>query len=163
MSSKQKNVGRVVFISGLNGWSIASVGVLGGLFSLLMGGWFGFFLCLLITSSGWLELTGRSKIKQGLPEAGAWLTVSQIWLLLIIVIYAGFQLLSFDASDPLSKISPEMKDILDTQLGLDIQDIGLLVTKLYYTTYISLIAATFLYQGGLWLYYRRSSKKILSL
>ena len=133
--------------------------MLAGLFSLLTGGWLGCFLCLLIIVSGWMELKGRSKINQGLPEAGGWLTASQIWLLLIIVFYAGFQLASFAASDPLAKFSPEMKNLLDTQLGLDSQAIGLLVAKLYCTTYISLIAATFLYQGGLGLYYWSRSKK----
>ena len=41
MSSKQKLVRRIVFVSGMNGWSIAGMGVLGGLFSLLTGGWLG--------------------------------------------------------------------------------------------------------------------------
>ena len=161
MSSKQKLVRRIVFVSGMNGWSIAGMGVLGGLFSLLTGGWLGGFLCFLIIFAGWMELKGRTKIKQGLKEAGRWLTASQIWLLLVIVFYAGFQLASFDALDPMAKFSPEMKNPLDTQIGLDSQAINLLVTKLYYTIYISLIVAAFLYQGGLGLYYWRNSKKIL--
>ena len=111
MSSKQKLVRRIVFVSGMNGWSIAGMGVLGGLFSLLTGGWLGSFLCFLITVAGWMELKGRTKIKQGLKEAGRWLTASQIWLLLVIVFYAGFQLASFDALDPMAKFSPEMNRV----------------------------------------------------
>ena len=49
MSIKQKLIRRIVFVSGMNGWSIAGMGVLGGLFSLLTGGWLGGGLCFLIT------------------------------------------------------------------------------------------------------------------
>ena len=161
--TKTKSLNRVLLISAMNGGSVACLGVIGVLISLVWGGWLGAFVCLLITVSGGMELTGRSRLKQGRREAGKLLKASQLWLFLVIVCYAGYQLWSFDRQDPLAIFSPELQEMLKTSLGPDSPGMGVLIAKAYDAVYISLIVAAFLYQGGLWLYYRKISLKASSV
>ncbi|MEI6126887.1 MAG: hypothetical protein WCQ99_10100 [Pseudomonadota bacterium] len=147
---------RILFIAGFNGWSIticAGISVLG---SLLMKNWPGVFISLAITVSGCMELQGRRKLKKDLHEAGAWLKASQLWLLFLIVSYAGYQLWSFDSANMFKDLPRSDQQALQSLVGSN----SSMISTMYLTFYIAVIITSFIYQGGLWLYYRSVSLRL---
>jgi hypothetical protein len=159
MMDSEKVLRRLIAISGMNGWCITALAGVCTLTSLLMGSWSGVTICLAITASGYMELNGRQKLKRKLPEARIWLTGSQLWLLFIIVSYAGYQLLVFDPSNMLKYLPPAEQQAMTALVESNAQ----LLSTMYRAVYISVIIASFIYQGGLWLYYRRDYSKLYSL
>jgi len=157
--ASEKVLRRLIFISGMNGWCVMVLAGICTLTSLVLGSWTGVAVCLAITSSGYMELKGRQELKRKRPEARMWLTGSQLWLLLIIVSYAGYQLFVFDPSNMLKDIpqaeQQAMKGIVESNAQL--------LSAMYKAVYIAVIIASFIYQGGLWLYYRRDYSKLFSL
>lgn len=153
---------RVVIISGINGWSIALLAGAGTFIALLFGSLAGVLTGLLITSSGLMELNGRKMIKDGRLEAGKWLTASQLWLMGVIICYSCYQMLSFEPTQLLESLSPQLKEMIEASLGLPSQAIAAVASQIYYVFYIAIIIAAILYQGGLWLFYRNSAFQILN-
>ena len=158
MMDSKKVLRRLIFISGMNGWCVTALAGICTLTSLVMGSWSGVIICLAITASGYMEIKGCQKLKGKLPEARMWLTGSQLWLLFIVVSYAGYQLLVFDPSNMLKDIpqaeQQAMKGIVESNAQL--------LSTMYKAVYIAVIIASFMYQGGLWLYYRRDYSKLYS-
>jgi hypothetical protein len=156
--ASEKVLRRLIVISGMNGWCVTSLAGVSILVSLLMGSWYGVIISLAIAASGYMELKGRQKLQGKLPEARMWLTGSQLWLLFIIVSYAGYQLLVFDPSNMLKDIpqaeQQAMKGIVEANAQL--------LSTMYKAIYIAVIIASFIYQGGLWLYYRRDYSRLFS-
>ena len=109
-----------------------------------------------------MELVGRGKLKSARPDAGRWLTLSQLWLLALIVLYGAYQLASFDVESVMKSISSVLGQQSLHEMGLDEAAAKDLVRKVYYTLYISVIGAGLLYQGGLCLYYWRKTRKLRS-
>ncbi len=159
MPDSEKVLRRLISISGMNGWCVTALAGVCTLISLLMGSWSGTAICLAITASGYMELTGRQKLKERLPEARIWLTGSQLWLLFIIVSYAGYQLLVFDPSNMLKDLPPAEQQAFAGLVDSNTQ----LLSTMYRAVYLSVIIASFIYQGGLWLFYRRDYYKLFSL
>jgi hypothetical protein len=159
MMDSEKVLRRLIFISGMNGWCITALAGMCALASLLMGSWSEVTICLAITASGYMELKGRQKLKRKLPEARIWLTGSQLWLLFIIVSYAGYQLFVFDPSNMLKDLSPAEQQAMTALVELNTQ----LLSTMYRAVYIAVIIASFIYQGGLWLYYRGDYSRLFSL
>jgi hypothetical protein len=89
MTTSEKVLHRLIVISGMNGWCVTFLGGVSILVSLSMGSWYGVIISLAITASGYMELRGRQELKRKRSEARMWLTGSQLWLLFIIVSYAG--------------------------------------------------------------------------
>jgi hypothetical protein len=156
--SSEKVLRRLIFISGMNGWCVTALAGMCTLTSLVMGSWSGVIICLAITVSGYMELKGRQELKRERPEARMWLTGSQLWLLFIIVSYAGYQLLVFDPSNMLKDIPQADQQALKGIVESNAQ----LLCTMYKAVYISVIIASFIYQGGLWLYYRRDYSRLFS-
>lgn len=160
MSDSDKVLRRVLVVSGMNGWSVIVLGGLCTLAALLFFNLLGLVIGLAVTASGYMEIKGRSALKNDLSEAGKLLASSQIWLLCVIVVYAGYQLLSFDLSKMLQYLPAEIYQALFNNLGLDKHAIGQMITRIYYSLYISVILGSFLYQGSLWFFYKRSVLKL---
>ncbi len=158
---QNKRLRRVVIISGMNGWSIALLAGAGTLIALLLGSWVGFLTGLLITASGVMELMGRKMIKEGQPEAGKWLATSQLWLLGVIICYACYQMIYFDAAQLLEILTPGQIKIIETGFDLPTQAFTTVISQIYCLFYITIIIVSILYQGGLWLFYRKSAFQIL--
>jgi len=158
MTASEKVLHRLIFISGMNGWCVTFLGGVSILVSLSMGSWYGVIISLAITASGYMELRGRQELKRKRSEARMWLTGSQLWLLCIIVSYAGYQLLVFDPSNMLKDIPPAeqqaMKALVESNAPL--------LSAMYKAVYIAVIIGSFIYQGGLWLYYRRDYSRLFS-
>ncbi len=118
-------------------------------------------ICLAVAASGYMELTGGKRLKDNMPDAGIWFISSQLWLMGILMSYAIYKLLSFEPSQVSVLLSPEIKTLIETQLNLTAEAFAELIAGIYNLIYISIIAATTIYQGGLCYYYWKSSSKII--
>ena len=162
MADTERTLRRVALVSGLNGWTMVVFGLLCVVATLALGGGWWALLAAGIGASGVMELVGRGKLKSGRPDAGRWLTFSQLWLLALIVLYGAYQLASFDAESVMKSVSSALDQQSLHEMGLDEAAAKDLVRKVYYTLYISVIGVGLLYQGGLCLYYWRKARKLRS-
>jgi hypothetical protein len=158
----EKKRGRILWVSKYNGGSVAVLGVLCLLCSLLWFTLVGILIGLALLASAYMELSGRRRLKQSMPEAGRWLARSQLLLMTAIILYSAYNLLLFD---PVREMKNEISDLppeTRTQLSqaLDMQSMEELVPGVFRDFYLALIAGTVLYQGGLWLYYTRATRKL---
>ena len=158
----EKKRRRVVWISKYNGGSIAVFGVLCLLCSFLPFNLVGILISLALTVGGYMELSGGRRLKQSRPEAGRWLARSQLLLMAAIILYSAYNLLLYD---PVREMKNEINDLppeTRTQLtqALDAKEMEELVPRIFRGFYLLLIGGTVLYQGGLWLYYTRATRKI---
>ena len=163
MDEKEKIIRKVASVSKWNGGGIAVFAGLCTLISLAFQDWFYVLLGIAITSSGVMELKGRKKLLGGQEDAGKWLKGSQLWLLGLIIAYVCVNIFSFDSSDPLKDLSADTLDTLRLTLGMNDQELGEYVTILNYAVYVIIIAVSFFYQGGLWLYYKLKTAKLMKL
>jgi len=163
MGEKEKIIRKVASVSKWNGGSIAVFAGLCTLVSLAFQDWGYVLLGIAITSSGVMELKGRKKLLQGQADAGKWLKGSQLWLIALIFGYAGFRIFSFDPSNPLQDLPPDTVDQLKVIFGMSDNEFGEYVTFLNYAVYGMVMVMTFLYQGGMWLYYKLKTSKLLKL
>jgi len=163
MDEKEKIIRKVASVSKWNGGSIAIFAGLCTLITLVFQDWGYVLLGLAITSAGVMELKGRKKLLQGQADAGKWLKGSQLWLIALIFGYACFRIFAFDSSDPLKDLPTESVDQLKTVFGMNNDEFGEYVTFLNYVVYGMVMLITFLYQGGMWLYYKLKTSKLLKL
>ena len=163
MDEKEKIIRKVASVSKWNGGGIAVFAGLCTLISLAFQDWFYVLLGIAITSSGVMELKGRKKLLGGQEDAGKWLKGSQLWLLGLIIAYACFRIFSFDTSDPLKDIPADIINPFKESLEMSAQELGELVTILNYAVYVMIMAVSFFYQGGLWLYYKLKTAKLMKL
>lgn len=163
MSPKlEKKYRRVLFVSAMNGWSIFLTGILGLIAAILSTSTSGSLVAAGVSVSGWMEVTGRAKLKLKKSDAGAWLTWSQLVLMTVILTYAGYQLQVFDPANVMSYLSPEMQRLLQDLTGLHSSELQIVVKDAFYALYRGLIIGTIFYQGGMWLYYRMSVNRLSS-
>ncbi|MGD1002265.1 MAG: hypothetical protein ABSA67_16375 [Candidatus Brocadiia bacterium] len=149
----EKKRARIAKVAGRNGWSVV---VLGGLClagSLLEFSVAGILVCLAALASGCMELSGRRRLKQNRPEAGRWLAGSQLLLLVAVILYSVSQLLLLDPNEIMMHLS-------DLRQAMDPNDLKKLIVRVIHILYPLVIAGTVLFQGGLWLYYTRATRKL---
>ncbi len=163
MEEREKIIRKVAFVSKLNGTSIAFVAGLGALFSLAFQDWLYALLGLAIAASGVMELKGRKLLLESRDGAEKWLKGSQLWLMALIIAYAGFKMLSFDTSDPLKDLPTDIVEQLELTLGMNHYEFGQYITLLNYSVYGIIITVTIFYQGGMWLYYKLKTSKLTKL
>jgi hypothetical protein len=129
-------------------------------------------------ASACMELSGRRRLKQNRPEARRWLAGSQLVLLAAIILYSAYHLLLFDTQEIMRGVQemirrlkeivmampPERRaqfsQVMDLLQDMDLKELAKQVAMAYRILYRSLIAATVLYQGGLWLYYTLATRKL---
>jgi len=159
-AEKEKILKRVLNICRINGYSIIIFAGLCCLICIFMGSWSGVIICLAVAASGYMELIGGKKLKDNMPDAAKWFIASQLWLMGLLISYAVYKLLSFEPSHISALLSPELKTLVETQLNLTAEAFTEMIAGIYNLIYISIIAATTIYQGGLCYYYWNSSRKI---
>ncbi len=158
-SPAEKSLRRVLLIAAIDGWSIAVIAGLCTLISLLFGEWIGVSIGAVITAAGVIELRGRTRLLHGDPTGLNWLIRAQVLILAIVWLYSFRNLLSYDEAAMMAEITPEMRDMLN-QAGIALSDIQALMKPVYYSLYLTVIAVTLLFQGGLALYYFSRRDKI---
>ena len=158
----EKKRARILRVAKYNGGSVAVFGVLCLLCSLVWFTLVGVLVGLALSASAYMELSGRRRFKQNRPEAGRWLARSQLLLMVAIILYCGYNLLLFDPVGEMKKEIGDLPSESRTQLSqaLDMPKVEEWVPRIFRAFYLSLIAGTVLYQGGLWLYYTRGARKL---
>lgn len=156
-SSHPKQIQRALWISRLNGWSVAGFAGFCAVVSLLMGSVYGFLVGAAVALSGVMELQGNRLLQKARMRGIGWLVFSQLYLIGVLWAYSINQLTRFDSSNPWEMFSPGFKDLM-LSLNPDVYLVEDLIQVTFFATYISLILAVLLYQGGLSIYYLTRKK-----
>ena len=155
----ERKIQRAISVSRINGWSIAGFAGLCTIVVLLMGDWLGFLIGLSVTAAGVMELKGYRLLVERKENAFVWLAGSQAFLMIVLWAYAFYQLIRFDPDNPWAMFSPEFKKLI-LSVNPDVYLVEAMLRFTVQATYLALILAVFIYQGGLCLYYF-SRKKYL--
>lgn len=109
-----------------------------------------------------LEVRGWQLLKRSDIEGLSWAGKSQIGIFLTIAAYSLGQLATLTPETVRALLSPEMQALVIDFYRIDHQILGELLWLSARLTYLTLIAASALYQGGLWLFYHRSLRHLRS-
>lgn len=139
--------------------SVAGFAALCALVVLLFGDFLGFAIGLAVSVSGLVELVGSRLLQRKELKSIVWLTLSQLYLIVVLWAYSIYQLRVFEPDNPWAIFSPEFKDLI-LSINPDAYLIEALIRITYPATYFALILVVLIYQGGLCIYYL-SRKKYL--
>jgi hypothetical protein len=110
---------------------------------------------LLIAAAGAIELHGVSLLRVGSPRGMTWLVSSQLYLLAVILAYAGFRIVKPDIDWMMPYVTGEAAEPLQQAA----QEMGLTVNQFLVESmrkfYVLVAALTLVYQGGMMVYYLR--------
>jgi hypothetical protein len=151
----------MLFISALDGWSMALFAGLCTVISLLFAEWIGTGIGAVITVAGVIELRGRMRLMRGDPSGMSGLIGAQLIILAIIVAYSLGNLFTYDEAALMAQIMPKIHDAL-ARAGMSASDLNLqpMIKPVYFCLYLTVIGATLLFQGGLALYYHSRKTKV---
>ncbi len=121
----------------------------------------GALVCVFAAGAGAMELHGASLLGGGDPRGLNWLVRAQLLLMMLILLFCGWQLLHFDAvfyakhADAMFDQMPDWYKEMLNHNGMTRADFPLLMKAGYMMTYATAGFATVVYQGLLALYYHR--------
>ena len=146
---------RVVRVSRFDGLMVLTVAGAFAVASALIHDQIGTLVGLLVAGTGAVELHGAALLRHGVSRGMRWLIGSQALLMVAIIGFAGWSLYHIDP-DTLkwmtdAAVAGPNKAKL-AEMGISDADAGYLFYK---TCFVSLAVATFLYQGGMIVYYFR--------
>jgi hypothetical protein len=149
----EKALRRVLTVSRLNGWSVCVIAGLGSLLALALGDLTSLFIGLLVVVAGVMEVRGHKQLQRRDADGMKGLIRSQLFLLMVMLVYCAGRLGSFDADTAMASLTPDMEAMLK-EAGLERADILPLVRMTFLGTYLAIAATCLIYQGGMALYYR---------
>jgi len=146
---------RVVRVSRFDGLMVLTVSGAFAVASALIHDETGTLVGLLVAGTGAVELHGAALLRHGLDRGMRWLVGSQLLLMAAVIGFAAWSLHHVDAATlkwmtDAAVAGPNRAKL--AEYGMSEADAGLLFYK---TCFVSLAAATFLYQGGMVVYYLR--------
>jgi hypothetical protein len=160
----EKALHRVRAIARADGWSIVIIAALGGLVSLLQGGWIATAAALLVVLAGTGELHGRRLLLRRKSSGCVWLIAAQLFLLAVIWAYAWWRWRYFDPATLWAELPGFAQAKLDRDLlaaGLDPEfDRPLLLDLMNTLTCAILALVSLVYQGGLACYYAAQRHRV---
>lgn len=115
------------------------------------GDYAGALIGLLIAGAGAIELHGEGLLRHGHPRGMNWLVGSQLYLMLVVLGYCAVRLF-YVALPPIPDALKPVLEMSAQQWKLPLPDYLLMVYRLSFRL---LALLTFLYQGGMTLYYFR--------
>jgi hypothetical protein len=155
----EKSLRRVLFVSALDGWSVAFVAGFSTLLSLLFSGWIGVVIGALITAGGIIELRGRNRLMRGDAGGMSALVCAQLIILGTFWIYSAGNLLAYDEAAIMAQITPDIREAM-SQLGVTVADLQAMMKPVFFGFYLVIMLVTLLFQGGLALYYHSRRAKV---
>lgn len=158
-SPAERSLRRVLLVSAIDGWSIAVFAGLCTIVCLVIGEWLGVSIGGFIVAAGVIELRGRATLVRGDASGLSWLIRAQAMIIGIIWLYAFRTLLAFDQQAIMAELTPEMRDYLQMS-GISLETIESLLKPVYFGVYLTVMAVTLLFQGGLALYYFSSRVRV---
>jgi len=119
---------------------------------------------LMVAAAGAIELHGVGLLRTG-QNGMRWLVSSQLYLMVVMLGYAGFRLLRPDISWVLPYLTGEAAEPFEQaaqQAGMSVQE---MLIESFRLMYFCVAALTVLYQGGMTIYYlkRRSAVEVALL
>jgi len=160
---KRKN--RLVLISTMNAWTVVIIALLFGGLSLIGLSVSGVLVGAGLVCAGAMEIWGHRRLRDARDGARIRMVGSQVVLVLTVLAYCGWRLVSFDSADPLAGMDV-VEHMLDsvTDLGLvDLAELQALVGWAYVLVYQLVALLTLVFQGGLAVYYWYAVGRLESL
>ena len=152
---------KVQKISICNGWSIALIGGPATLVTLVMGDWFSSLIGTLVTLAGVIEINGSQLLEAGDARGCDRIKGAQLLLMGVLCGYCVFQIVNFNFHEMLATLPADTRSLVFS-LGVGEAGMESLLRQMYLVVYGCVILASLLHQGGLFLYYRRSTKAVLT-
>ena len=147
-------VQRIARISTVNAWSVT---ILAGSFtvlSLLGMSIAGVIVGAAVTAAGPIELFGLKQLHTDPSRARRWMMASQLWLILCVLTYCTWRLLSLDPDNPFEVFGDASQVFeLVEMFGIPKAYLASLFIQAFYITYGLVAGLTLLVQGGLTVYY----------
>lgn len=147
----EETLHRVMRVANLNGMSVLAVAGMVTLAVASTGNYVGAAIGLSIAAAGAIELHGAGLLRGGDSRGMRWLIASQPYLLVVILIYCGLRLATYDPALLEAAMTDELRAALD-EAGYEQERFFRMV---YVGTYLVLGFVTFIYQGLMTLYYAR--------
>ena len=142
---------RVLRVARFDGMSVLGVAGAFALISAAARDVPGAVIGLLVAAAGAIELHGAGLLRSARSEGMRWLVFSQAYLMGVILCYAAIRLSRPDITT--------IRQVVTSDLAEQIQQAGLTVDQFLVEfvrlVYVSVAAATLLYQGGMTIYYLR--------
>ena len=145
---------KIMRISTINAWSVTFIA---GAFAVLsLAAWSvpGVIVGGAVTVAGPLELQGNKSLQTDPSRARMWMMGSQLWLMLCVLSYCAWRLLSLDPENPFVVFGDAAQVFeLVAILGIPKGYLAPLFIQAFYITYGLIAGLTILFQGGLTIYY----------
>ncbi|HVU17221.1 MAG TPA: thymidine phosphorylase [Candidatus Didemnitutus sp.] len=157
---------RVQRLAALDAWGYVIIAGICALATLGFGDLLGAIVGLLIVVGGVIELRGLGRLKRRDASGMKLLVRAEFWVLAVITVYCARCLGSFDAGYLRDDVIPHMRetasafganfdDLIRDGLHLSPDQLVPFIRKVFFLFYGTVLAVTFLYQGGMALYFRR--------
>lgn len=150
---------RVERIALLDGGSLLIVAGGFAVLAALSGDLTGTLASGLAAAAGGLELYGVRRLRQADQAGLDWLIRAQGLVFITLLAYATLQWISYDPATIRQLMSPTLIAALEATGG-DAEEALALAGQALRLTYVVLVIVTFVYQGGMMLYYRRQKEAI---
>jgi hypothetical protein len=157
MSQHWRTIHRAALIAAFNGWSIAVCAVISLIIAASSFGLIELLIAIALGVIAYNEFRGRRRLLNLDPSACALLGWNQFGFMLLIVAYCGWRLwkLYYEPQMPLEYPGP-MISRNDWDLVVE------LIVPILIVTYVSIILATILAQGGNAIYYFTRRRHVLA-
>ena len=153
---------RLMIISRVNAYCVIGLAVVFGALSLLGGSVPGCLVGLGLVGAGVLEVSGHQRLDGNQSSARLRMVWAQAVMISVVLIYCGWRLSSFDASNPLAGM-PELEQALQGVADMGFVNLELLEAQVgwaYVLVYRLVAILVVLSQGLLGLYYWRVVGKL---
>ena len=146
---------KVMRVSTINAWSVSFIAGAFALLSLLGLSIPGVLVGIAVAAAGPIELYGQKRLEADPRRARTWMMGSQIWLMVCVLSYCTWRVLSLDPDNPFVVFGDAAQVFeLVAIFGIPQAYLASLFIQAFYITYGLIAVLTVLFQGGLALYYR---------
>ena len=153
---------KIMRISTINAWSVTFIAGAFTVLSLLALSVPGVVVGAAVAAAGPTELYGQRKLEDDPRTARTWMVGSQIWLMVCVLSYCAWRLLSLDPENPFVVFgdAAQVFELVEV-FGIPQSYLASLFIQAFYITYGLIAALTLLFQGGLAMYYRSRIGRLL--
>ena len=153
---------KITRISTFNAWSVTFIAGSFAVLSLLALSVPGVVVGAAVAAAGPTELYGQRKLEDDPRTARTWMVGSQVWLMVCVLSYCAWRLLSLDPDNPFVVFgdAAQVFELVEV-FGIPQSYLASLFIQAFYITYGLIAALTLLFQGGLAVYYRTRIGRII--
>ena len=153
---------KIMRISNINAWSVTFIAGAFAVLSLLALSVAGVVVGLAVAAAGPLELSGNKLLQTHPTQARKRMVGSQLWLMLCVLSYCAWRLLSLDPENPFVVFGDAAQVFeLVAIFGIPQAYLASLFIQAFYITYGLIAGLTILLQGGLAVYYRSRINRLI--